>query len=180
MAEIPVEKKSSSSWLWWLLLLLGVIALVWWLIAANDDDDVETAVNDDVATQTAPADGAMADGDMQANAAGQTTLTGLAGLANLGTMIGQDVELTGVPVNEVVSDEGFTVGEGANETLVMFDEAYTPNTPMEGGVDVNPGSNVTITGTVRDFPGDLPESVTREVDTDAAAMIFAREVRTVQ
>ncbi|MCA0978631.1 hypothetical protein LCM19_09665 [Qipengyuania flava] len=177
MAEIPVEKKSSLSWLWWLLLLAGVIALVWWLVeSTNGDDELvadETVVEEPYVDETAATtDTAMA-GEM-------ATVSGLAGLASLGDMIGQDVRLTDVAVNEVVGDEAFTVGEGENETLVMFDEYATPDTPMEGQVDVNPGSRVTIEGEVRAFPGDLPESVTREVDTSATAMIFASRVDTVE
>ena len=175
MAEIPVEKKSSLSWLWWLLLLAGVIALLWWLIAANTDD--EEVVVDDTEV-TAP----VYDEDpaMTADTGEVTALTGVAGLASLGDMIGRQVNLTDVAVNEVVGDEGFTVGEGDNETLVMFDEYPTPNTPMEGQVDVNPGSRVSITGEVRAFPGDLPQSVTEEVDTTATAMIFANSVEVVE
>ncbi|MBX7535214.1 hypothetical protein K3175_06035 [Qipengyuania sp. GH1] len=180
MAEIPVEKKSSLSWLWWLLLLAGVIALIWWLIeGTNGDDELvadETVIEEPYVDDTAvtdPAGDTGVDGEV-------TALTGLAGLASLGDMIGRDVRLSDVAVNEVVGDEGFTVGEGDNETLVMFDEYPTPNTPMEGQVDVNPGSRVTIEGEVRAFPGDLPESVTREVDTSATAMIFASRVDTVE
>ncbi len=179
MAEIPVEKKSSLSWLWWLLLLAGIAALVWWLIAANDDD-ADVDLDDGVAVEgSADYDDTMT-GDMSADTGEMVAVTGVAGLATLGEMIGRDVELTGVAVNEVVGDEAFTVGEGANETLVMFDEERTPNTPMEGNVDVNPGSNVTIRGEVREFPGDLPQSVTEEVDTEATAMIFATSVETVE
>ncbi len=176
MAEIPVEKKSSLSWLWWLLLLAGIAALVWWLVAANDDE-VDTDLDDGVVVEENAAfdDSAMMDGGMDAT----TALTGVAGLASLADMIGRDVELTGVAVNEVVGDEAFTVGEGDNETLVMFDEERTPNDNMEGNVDVNPGSNVTIRGEVREFPGNLPQSVTEEVDTTATAMIFANNVETV-
>lgn len=174
MAEIPVEKKSSLSWLWWLLLLLGIAALVWWLIADNDDD-AEVDLDDGVAVEG----NAEYDDAMTGDSGEMVAITGVAGLASLGEMIGRDVELTDVAVNEVVGDEAFTVGEGANETLVMFDEERTPNTAMEGNVDVNPGSNVTIRGEVREFPGGLPQSVTEEVDTTATAMIFANSVETV-
>ena len=176
MAEIPVEKKSSLSWLWWLLLAAGIIALLWWLLAGNNADDEEVLV--DETEVTAP----VYDEDpaMTADSGEVTAITGLAGLATLNEMIGRQVRLTDVAVNEVVGDEAFTVGEGTNETLVMFDEKPTPNTAMEGNVDVNPGSRVTITGEVRAFPGDLPQSVTEEVDTTATAMIFANSVEVVE
>ncbi len=176
MAEIPVEKKSSSSWLWWLLLLAGLIALLWWLFIAGDDDREDDLDNDVVAEQT------VDDGDVTADAtAGEVaTITGLAGLAGLGDMIGRDVELTDVAVNEVVGDEAFTVGEGDNETLVMFDETRTPDTAMEGNVDVNPGSQVTITGNVRDYASNVPQSVSSEISANTNAMIFASNVEVVE
>lgn len=179
MAEIPVEKKSSLSWLWWLLLAAGIIALIWWFISGNNDDEELVAANE--TEVTAPAyteDTAMTTDGVEADRV--NPISGLAGLATLDDMIGRQVQLTGVAVNQVVGDEAFTVGEGTNETLVMFDEYATPDTAMEGQVDVNPGSQVTIVGEVRAFPGDLPESVTREVDTTATAMIFATRVDTVE
>ena len=179
MAEIPVEKKSSMSLLPWLLLAAGVIALLWWLLAEGDDPDAQATLDDDVAAQTYDTEGAE-DEEWTVDEDGAVALTGMAGLASLGDLIGRDVALTDVAVNRVVGDEAFTIGEGDNETLVMFDEERTPNTPMEGNVDVNPGSNVTIRGEVRAFPGDLPQSVTEEVDTDATAMIFASSVETVE
>ena len=172
MAEIPVEKKSSMAWLWWLLLLAGIIALLWWALAGDDDETADTPGDEVAVTDTA-------DTDDTANTGEVTAITGLAGLAGLGDMIGREVELSGVAVNEVVGDEGFTVGEGDNETLVMFDERPTPNTPMEGHVDVNPGSNVTITGTVREYTADVPQSVSEEIADNTNAKIFASRVEVV-
>ena len=176
MAEIPVEKKSSMAWLWWLLLLAGIIALLWWALADNDDveEDVVTADVAEESYDTGTMNGGMNNGEV-------TAITGVAGLAGLGDMIGRDVELSGVAVNEVVSDEGFTVGDGDNETLVMFDEARTPNDNMEGGVDVNPGSNVTIRGTVREFNAEsVADSAVKEVANNTQAMIFATSVEVVE
>ena len=181
MAEIPVEKKSSLAWLPWLLLAAGLLAVAWWFIAENDR---EIAASQDAPEETYPAGsdttGMAADEELRSNAQGQTILTGMTGLESLGTMIGRDVELSDVAVNRVVGDEAFTIGEGTRETLVMFDEARTPNTAMEGNVDVNPGSRVTVSGNVRAFPGDVPTSVAEEVDTSATAMIFASSVETVE
>ena len=180
MAEIPVEKKSSLAWLPWLLLAAGLLAVAWYFIAENDR---EIAASQDAAEETYPAGSdmtGMAEEELRSNAQGQTILTGMTGLESLGTMIGRDVELSGVAVNRVVGDEAFTIGEGTRETLVMFDEARTPNTAMEGNVDVNPGSRVTVSGNVRAFPGDAPTNVAEVIDTSATAMIFASSVETVE
>lgn len=179
MAEIPVEKKSSSSWLWWLLLLAGLLALLYFLFF-NVDGDADDLSDEAVAEQTVD-DAATLDTLDTADTAAATAITGVAGLTMLADYIGRDVELSGVAVNRLVGDEAFTVGEGENETLVMFDEERTPNTPMEGNVDVNPGSNVTISGEVRDFPGDLPTNVTEDLSaSNSNAMIFASSVEVVE
>ncbi len=182
MAEIPVEKKSSLAWLWWLLLLAGILALLYFLFF-NVDGDADDMNDDVVVEQTAgDVDAIDTTGDTTGDtAAGVGAITGVAGLAGLADMIGRDVELSGVAVNRLVGDEAFTVGEGANETLIMFDEERTPNTAMEGNVDVNPGSRVTISGEVRDFPGDLPQNVTKDLSaSNSKAMIFANSVEVVE
>ena len=173
MADMPVEKKSSTSWIWWVLLILGILALLWWLFAANDDE-AEYVVNDD---QTIVAD-SMADGDA-ATTGGNEVITALSALSGGTALVGRQVRLDSVAVNEVVGDEGFTVGEGANETLVMFDEYPTPDTPTEGQVDVNPGSNVAIEGTVENYSGDVPTSVSQEVRDNSQVMIRASSVNVV-
>lgn len=179
MAEIPVEKKSSLAWLWWLLLLAGILALLYFLFF-NVDGDADDDLGDDVVVEETADDVDVIDPAVD-TAAGVTAITGLAGLTGLVELIGRDVELSGVAVNRVIGDEAFTVGEGANETLIMFDEERTPNTAMEGNVDVNPGSRVTISGEVRDFPGDLPQSVTEDLSaSNSKAMIFADSVEMVE
>ncbi|MDG6079221.1 hypothetical protein E3U23_08445 [Erythrobacter litoralis] len=168
MADIPVEKKSSTSWIWWVLLILGILALLWWLFAANDDEAVDYAATE---TDTVAA-------DTQTNPEGEV-ITTLAALSGGTALVGRQVRLDSVAVNEVVGDEGFTVGEGANETLVMFDEYPTPDTPTEGQVDVNPGSNVSIEGMVENYEGDVPTSVSQEVRDNSQIMIRASSVNVV-
>ncbi len=177
MAEIPVEKKSSMSWLWWLLLLAGIIALLW-AIFDNDDDTPDLLDGDDTAiVGDADVNAVDADADIDGNI---QTLTGVAALGSLATMIGTDVDLSGVAVNRVIGDESFTVGEGANETLVRFDEVQTPNTAREGLVDVNPGSRVRITGSVEALDmSDMPETVRTDLAGGNQAYIRASSVDVV-
>ena len=165
MAEIPVEQKSNS-WIWWLLLLAGIAALIWFLLA--NDDDVDAVASDDDIVATDTIDPAPAEVE---------ALTGVAALGTLGTMVGRDITLDEVAVNRVIGDMAFTVGEGADETLVRFDEVQTPGTPREGLVDVNPGSMVSIAGNVRDLDvSDMPESVRADLEGTSATYIFANRV----
>ncbi len=174
MAEIPVEKKSSMAWLWWLLLLAGVIALLW-AIFDNDDDTPEVLQDDGVeAVETAPV---VDDADMVAADGATGAITTIAGLAGLDGRIGSTVDLETVTVNRVIGDMAFTIGTGANETLVRFDEVQTPGTPREGLIDVNPGSVVSLAGNVRELSvSDLPQSVRDDLNNENAAYIFAERV----
>ena len=178
MAEIPVEKKSNLSWLWWLLLLAGIIALLW-AIFDNDDDtpevlqDEETAV---VGTQTEPAIDTDATDTTTAKAATGAVVT-VDALSSLGDRIGGDVNLDAVAVNRVIGDMGFTVGEGANETLVRFDEVQTPKTAREGLIDVNPGSTVSLGGNVQQLDlSSMPQSIQTDLQGGNDAYIRAARV----
>lgn len=175
MAEIPVEKKSSLSWLWILLALLLLGLLLWWLLSQDADDEV--AVDDDVNAAVV----ADADDDGEAEVVGGT-ITSLAALGMIGSAIGSEVDLDDVPVNQVVGDMHFTVGEEGNQSLVVFDEVQTPGTPKEGLVDVNPGSRVSIDGTVERLDMDLPATVTRDIDgiEDMEAYIRASRVSVME
>lgn len=175
MAEIPVEKKSNLSWLWWLLLLAGIVALLW-AIFDNDDDTPEALQDDEAAVVGMADDTATADTSTTAMAAGGSVVT-LDALATLGDRIGEDVDLDTVAVNRVIGDMGFTVGEGANETLVRFDEVQTPETAREGLIDVNPGSTVSLAGTVQALDlSDMPQTIRNDLENGNDAYIRAARV----
>ena len=178
MAEIPVEKKSNLSWLWWLLLLAGIIALLW-AIFDNDDDtpdvlEEDTAiVANDAATDVETVD--PVDTGMAADATG--TVVTLDALSSLGDRIGDDVNLDTVPVNRVIGDMGFTVGEGADETLIRFDQVQTPETAREGLIDVNPGSTVSLAGNVQALDlSNMPQSIQADLEGGNDAYIRAARV----
>ncbi len=80
-------------------------------------------------------------------------------------------------VNRVIGDMAFTIGTGADETLVRFDEVKTPGTPREGLIDVNPGSVVSLAGNVRELDvSDLPQSVRDDLTNENAAYIMANRI----
>lgn len=69
-------------------------------------------------------------------------------------LVGRRVRLTNVKVQDVVGDRTFYVGENANQrVLVVFEEEATPNTPIEGKVDVQKGQTVAVNGVIRQMPG---------------------------
>lgn len=68
-------------------------------------------------------------------------------------LVGRRVRLTNVKVQDVVGDRTFYVGENENRrVLVVFEEEATPNTPIDGKVDVQTGQNVAINGVIRQMP----------------------------
>lgn len=173
MAEIPVEKKSSGALFWWLLLLAGIAALVWWLISASDETELYADADNTAVMTDVDADDAM-------NGAMADTITSVAVLGSLGTMIGQNVDFDNVAINRVIGDMAFTVGEGENETLVLFNEIQTPNTEKEGLVDINPGSRVDLDGEVRKLDLDeMTASVRIDIKDTPEAYIFADRVNVI-
>ncbi len=91
--------------------------------------------------------------------------------------IGDDVNLDTVPVNRVIGDMGFTVGEGANETLIRFDQVQTPETAREGLIDVNPGSTVSLAGNVQALDlSNMPQSIQADLEGGNDAYIRAARV----
>lgn len=180
MAEIPVEKKSSGmAWLWWLLLLAGVAALLWAIF--DNDDDTPDVLDDDAETEMVAPDVDGMAADLETNGAIDDaqagTIVTLAALGTLGDKIGQTVNLDEVAVNRVIGDMSFTVGEGANETLIRFDEVQTPDTAKEGLIDVNPGSTVSLAGRVESLDvSDLPQTVQDDLKGGNDAYIFAERV----
>ena len=99
-----------------------------------DEAIADDAMEDDGAD--APAGLAMLDGDLSA-------------------MAGQAVALDRVRVTSLTGDSTFTVGEGAQRTVVVLEslgEAQSgPGDGSDGAFDVNEGDTVTINGTIRAF-----------------------------
>ncbi len=80
---------------------------------------------------------------------------------------GRPAQFLGVYVQTVPSDKVFFAGPAPDNALpVLLNEQQTPNTPMEGRVNVNPGQSVTIVGTIRPLP--LPDDVRQMVTLTAA------------
>lgn len=161
MAEIPIEKKRSGipAWLW-LLLAVVVAGILLWLVVGREDDRLpETPV---ATAPYAPAAGGMngADGSAATSRAADGPITDLATLlaGPDEAVVGREVRLSNVAAGEVPADAGFwiTGANGAREYVVLH-EVRTPNTPIEGRVDVDKGDRVDIVGTVRPASAGAPE-----------------------
>lgn len=144
MAEIPVQQKSGARWWVWALLALLVIGLLVWLLSDNDEADV--AVVDPAAQVVAPV------GTIVPPATGPITdLATILGTADMGTLVGRQVRLSNVTVQDVVGDRGFWVGPDANQrAFVVLNEVPTPGKPgVEGRYDVTAGQVINVNGLIR-------------------------------
>lgn len=158
MAEINIEKKSGSKWWLWLLLIAGIIALLFWLFSGNDNDE-QVVDNQAVAAAPVDTDAGMADGPI-------TSLAMITGNTD-GSLVGREVMLRDVPVGDVNGDANFWItGDNGERVYVVLNEVATPNTPIEGQVDVDAGDNVNIAGTIRSASDGAPEGAAMGTPTD--------------
>lgn len=148
MAEIPVERKGGGIpwWVWLLLAAIVVALLIWW--ASAEEDEVETVEPVGVeAVEPFPADGVATN---QMAAAGPITDMSMLMPTISEDMVGRQVQLDGVQIQEVVSDIGFWIGPSQDQRIfAVLSQEPTPTTPTEGAADVNPGSTANVSGTIR-------------------------------
>lgn len=153
MAEIPIERKSGIPWWVWLILAVLVIAFFIWMFTGDDDADrVATDLNPVEVVPVVP----VTDATMAApnDPAGPITdLTMITGATGLTSMVGRQVQLGNVRVQEVVGDRTFWVGSSADQrALVVLNEVATPGQPgVEGRYDVTAGQVVNVNGTIRNI-----------------------------
>jgi len=163
MTQIPIEKKSGTAWWIWLIVAAIVIALLIWLFAGRDggNDAVQTsaATAAPAAIDNSAGAGAVAGNDAAVPSNG-APITDLATLLNgpANAVVGRQVRLTNVPAGSVPADAGFWItGEGGKREYVILHEVRTPNTPIEGKIDVNKGDHLDIVGTVRSAADGVPK-----------------------
>ena len=162
MAEIKVQRKTGVPW--WLLLLLAVLAfgLIWWLVARSGNNDADT----DLLAEAPPAATApgLAGGDAGATATGEPAagdaVTDVNTILNAGdarTLVGRDVRLEDVAVQEMVGDAAFWIGASGGERVLVILDQQIPSPPpsVEGRVNVNAGQTVDVRGRMR-AATDLP------------------------
>ena len=122
------------------------------------------------ATSLTVLEGAMADDEM-ADADAPAGLAMLEG--DLAAMAGQAVALDRVRVTSVTGDSTFTVGDGAQRTVVVLESLGEgesgPGDGSDGVYDVNNGDTVTINGTVRAFQRGMRGTTDMDETNQAAA-----------
>ena len=158
------EKKSKAGWLVPLLILLALIvaaAIILPMVLGDDDDSADQAATGTSETTT-PTDDSQTTADEQAAAgggpagggqllAGEQPILPLPPGGDLTQYQGQAVTGESVPVESVVSDEGFWVGTSEQDRvfLLLARDAESPFKVRAGeSVTVADGSLRPVTGTV--------------------------------
>ena len=82
-----------------------------------------------------------------------TDIVVIATAVDVADMVGKEVDLDGLVVQNVMGDVAFTVGpDPQSQVLVILDQVPTPDTPMEGEVDVDTTDLIDLTGVIREMP----------------------------
>lgn len=68
------------------------------------------------------------------------------------SLVGQEVRIPNATVQDVVGDSTFFVGPGVDQTVLAALEGELSGSQGEQAVDINPGQQVQITGTVEQLP----------------------------
>ena len=168
MAEIPIEHKSSKSWLWVLLALLVLGLLAWWLLDNDGNDVVEYTDTETDAVAAAPAV------TSNTSASAGTAAVGTAALA-----AGQTINLQNLRVTSLAGDMAFNAEVNGEPMLIVFNQQPTPNTAKEGKFDINPGSVINISGSVRSASDPLPSGVSAQIPAGTDRYIFADTIEMV-
>lgn len=151
MAEVPVQRTRRPAWPW-ILGLVVLVLLVWWLVS-RDDADVDVT---DYPTPAEP--GAV----VAVDPAPLTDVVAVVTVADPTPLIGRRVRLTGVNVLSVPGDSIFWIGPSESQRLlVVLDETTTAGIGQDTVVNVDPGSQVNLAGTIRALPADLQAWQTR-------------------
>lgn len=164
MAEIPVERKGGIPWWAWLLLALVAAALLIWAFTGDDDD-----------VAGLPEERAVL---AEQGVVGGGPITSVAGimLADHAGLIGKEVALQDVRVQEVVSDRGFFEGPTREESVfVVLDQVPTPTTPTEGRYDVTAGQTIDVNGYVR-AADDVRFATVQGMPADAEVVVHAQSL----
>lgn len=153
MAEILIEKtKRGFPWWGWLIMVALVVGLLFWLFANRDQGDSTSRPSTIAASNYDP--------EARVDKGPAGTITDMATLVNspATAVIGREVRLTNVPAGAVPADAGFWItGPAGKREYVILHEVLTPDTPIEGRIDVDEGDRLDITGVVRAAAEGVPK-----------------------
>lgn len=162
MAEIPVTKKSGIPWWVWAILAALVVLLLVLFLGGDDDAEVTEVDREVEVVETAGTAGAI------------TSLATLAG--GTPALAGRQVDLTGVTVDTMYGDRGFTVTEGGSEPVFVVLDEVVPGRD-DGDVDVNAGQVIDVRGEVFEVTdGRVNDEPIEGLPAGTDIIVYASEV----
>lgn len=184
MADDINEPRFRYGWVWAIVTIGMFLGLLVWFFNLGDElSDTPPTVEEQIATQPAVPQVNMIDitpDPIVVRATEITALADLFGSERMSELIGRDVDLQAVPVESVPGDMAFWIGENAERRVyVLFDQVPTPDTPIEGRFDINPGNLVNISGEVR-RADSIPDGVTAKIPEGVDAYIYASQLDKVE
>ncbi|NCN85529.1 MAG: hypothetical protein GW808_07130 [Sphingomonadales bacterium] len=177
MADDIKEPRSRYGWAWAIITIGMFLGLVFWVFNLGDElSDTPPTVEEQMTSELANPQVITIDitpDPIVVEATEMTALADLVGSEQIADLVGRAVDLQAVPVESVVGDMAFWIGDSADRRVyVLFDQVVTPDTPIEGKVDIDRGDRVNISGEVRSADS-IPEGVTADLPQAVKAYIYA-------
>lgn len=179
MAEIKVQKKSRVPLWAWVILGLLALALLWWAANAFDRDVEKTVAVTPPVISAEPVVAGPENVAPQTNTVPLTDLGRLMNAEDPAALVGREVRLQGVPVQAMVGDASFWLGEGQDRRVFVILDEQIPSPPpeVEGRVNINRGQTVDVQGVVRagtDLPDGVLDQYGRAALGDRPIYVWAR------
>ncbi len=148
MADINIRRKGPGP-LWWMLGLLAIAGVVWWVVAVAHRRR-QVIVTGPSATPAGEAGGAGAGAAPESTPLG--SLASVVLVPDRLALLGREVDLHQVPVQQVVGEGEFWVGPGRDERLFVVRTGLAPAGRPAGP---RPGELVDVHGVVERVPEPL-------------------------
>ena len=177
MADDIKEPRFRYGWAWAVITIGMFLILVFWVFNLGDEwSNTPPTVEEEMSSEPANPQVITIDitpDPIVVKATEMTAMADLVGSEQIADLVGRAVDLQAVPVESVVGDMAFWIGDSADRRVyVLFDEVPTPDTPTKGKVDIEPGDRVNISGEVR-RANAVPEGVTADIPAGVDAYIYA-------
>jgi hypothetical protein len=177
MADDIEKPRFRYGWAWAIITIGMFLGLLFWVFNLGDElSDTPPTVEEEMSLemenpQITTID--IAPNPIVVKATEMTALADLVESDQISDLVGRAVDLQAVPVQSVPGDMAFWIGDSADRRVyVLFDEVPTPDTAMEGKIDIDPGDHVHISGEVRRVDA-TPEGVIANFPAGVNAYIFA-------
>lgn len=180
MADDIKVPRSRYGWAWAIITIGMFIGLIFWIFNLGDElGDTPPTVEEQISSETESPQVLTIDitpDPIVVKATAMTALADLVGSEQISDLVGRAVDLQAVPVESVVGDTAFWIGDTADRRVyVLFDQVPTPDSPTEGRVDIKPSDRVNISGEIRSS-SNIADGVNANIPPGVDAYIRASKL----